>query len=137
MGAPSKCTEANRIVFCESMELAPVYSIACGVTGISYAAFQLWRDRAKNGEEPYLSFIAAVQKAKAKGQRDRLELINAAAKDNWPAAAWILERTAPDDFGRKARLEHTGEGGGPVKVQVLDMSKMSEEQVAKLALGEG
>jgi len=43
--------------------------------------------------------------------------ISAAAPKNWNAAAWLLERKFPEEFGRH-RLEITGENGAQIQVGV-------------------
>ena len=38
------------------------------------------------------------------------------ASGDWRAAAWILERRHPDDYGKRTEL--TGKDGGPVKTEI-------------------
>lgn len=44
-------------------------------------------------------------------------IAQAAARGQWQAAAWMLERTRPEKYGRLV-MEHHGQGGGPVEVEV-------------------
>lgn len=44
-------------------------------------------------------------------------IAQAASKGQWQAAAWMLERTKPEKYGRLV-TEHQGAGGGPVQVDV-------------------
>ena len=58
-------------------------------------------------------------------------LIQKAAKDNWQAAAWYLERRYPEDYGRREqhKLEHTGPRGGPIQTEKMqDISKLSVKE---------
>ena len=45
-----------------------------------------------------------------------LNQIRVKAYDDWRAAAFILERRFPDDYGKRSEL--TGKGGGPVKTEL-------------------
>jgi len=72
------------------------------------------RAKPKASERPYCDFSDAVKKARAKAQVRAVAIINLAAPTNWTAAAWFLERSDPDHWGRKERREHTGLDGGPI-----------------------
>lgn len=41
---------------------------------------------------------------------------------------WLLSKLLPEDFGKKQRIEHTGEGGGPVEYKDL-----SDDEIQKRA----
>ncbi len=60
-------------------------------------------------ELPFLELFEMVNKATPFRKAALLDRIQLAAKDprNWTAAAWLLERLHPDEFGRKTRLEIT------------------------------
>lgn len=52
----------------------------------------------------YAEFATEVHRAQAEFEIERLDLITAAAKakpENWRAAAWQLERFAPERYGRR------------------------------------
>jgi hypothetical protein len=56
-----------------------------------------------------------------------LERIHAAAQEGaWQAAAWILERRYPHEYGRTVQ-EH---------VEKVDWERLTDEQVKRLAAGE-
>lgn len=50
---------------------------------------------------------------------------------HWQAAAWWLERTLPDEFGRRTRHEVTGAEGGPVEVAAFDARLQAERVLAE------
>ena len=60
-------------------------------------------------------FRKDFQRAIADSAEVLLNQIRVKAYDEWRAAAFILERRFPDDYGR--RTEITGKDGGPVKTR--------------------
>ena len=61
-----------------------------------------------------MEFFDAVERAKADSALRLISQITLQAPADWRAAAFILERRFPDDYGRRAEL--TGKAGGPVQV---------------------
>jgi hypothetical protein len=61
--------------------------------GVSYDVFKLW---CRIDER----FAQEVQLAEAQAIQANLDTIKAASRDNWPAAAWLLERRHPQLFAR-------------------------------------
>ena len=59
----------------------------------------------KRAEIEFTRFMDAVDKARAEAVSDNVGIVLAAAKDKWQAAAWWLERTKPDHYGKTQRLE--------------------------------
>lgn len=61
------------------------------------------------------------------------ERVESLQPPDWRAAAWILERTAPDRWG-KQRLEVTGADGGPVKIQnqPVNLSGLTDAEIETL-----
>ena len=95
---------------------------AVAASGISYDTFKRWmrkayvlsKDRytAKELKEakPYICLMQDISRATAQAEIDKVKIIDEAAKDGkWDAARWWLERTAPDRWGRKELISHTGE----------------------------
>jgi transcriptional regulator with XRE-family HTH domain len=82
---------------------------ACCRCGIHATTYANWRRRGNAGEEPFSAFLKAIEKAKADREREWLEDIRAAAKEDakghrqWQAAAWLLERTNAADWARPAQ----------------------------------
>ena len=77
----------------------------------------------------YNSLFNAVERAKADSALRLISQITLQAPTDWRAAAFILERRFPDDYGRRAEL--TGKAGGPVqvdtKVQTQHVFQPSQE----------
>jgi transposase len=77
-------------------------------------------------EERYSTFVIDVEEARAAAVSRNLGMIQEAAPKNWQAAAWFLERTAPQFFGRHTRTEITGPNNGPVQVEVSKQELVDE-----------
>jgi hypothetical protein len=59
----------------------------------------------------FAAFAAEVDAAQAEWEASKLALIDMAARTKtecWNAAAWALERHAPERYGRRTAVEHTG-----------------------------
>ena len=59
---------------------------------------------------PYLEICNAIEKARAQSIVANVTIIQQAARQGqWQAAAWWLERTMPNQFGRKVQAEVSGQ----------------------------
>lgn len=88
---------------------------ALGVDGID-------REFVTPEELPFLELFEMVNRAIPFRKATLLEKIQFASLDprNWTAAAWLLERLHPDEFGRKTRLEISRV---PWREEVIDLIK--------------
>lgn len=105
------------------------------VAGVSVSTFYLWLDKGKKGKRgPYIEFMQAVEKAEAEGQAALVATVNVASKDSWQAAAWILERKYPEEWGRKDALALSGKIAheGDIKHDVTETIDLTPE-VQRLA----
>ena len=96
----------------------------------------MWANKPKpfKAEEwPYVVFQAQVLRARAAAEVRALHQINSAMGTNWQAAAWFLERTQPERYGRQnLRVSHEGATpGSPVEIVTVD----SVEEKLKGLLG--
>jgi transposase len=124
---------------------------AAGACGISEATYYNWLDRGKveaerlklsenskpkAEEKPFLEFLEAVEKARREATARNVAVIQKAAiGGTWQAAAWWLERTRQNTFGRKERVEHTGAEGGDMKISV-EMGDLEDKIAQVLATRE-
>jgi hypothetical protein len=94
------------------------YKNACTLAGISDRTLCYWLS--DNDDKEYkVRFFRLVKEAEARAIHRNVLAINTAAKKNWQAAAWFLERRRPEDYGRTDRLIQQGNiDGGPVKVEM-------------------
>lgn len=102
MGRPTKRTEANRTTILRALRLGATLRLAAESAGLSYPTLNEWMH-----DDP--EFSEAVKKAEATMATNALRRIERAAKEGtWQAAAWIMERRFPHEYGRTVQ-EHTGE----------------------------
>jgi hypothetical protein len=72
--------------------------MAAKAAGISRATLHRWRDR-------HEGFDRKVQRARAEAGLDSLDVIESAADEgDWRAAAWMLEKRYPDQYGESGDL---------------------------------
>lgn len=84
-------------------------SAAAEYAGIGERTIYSWMEKgAKAKKGPYKQFLQALKKAEADAAVSALQLVLQAAKDNWTAAAWWLERRYPELWGRRDALKLTG-----------------------------
>lgn len=80
---------------------------ACRLVGLGTRTFYTWQSLGQDDEAPpeFRQFRQGIEKAKAEATARRVGIIEAAAADGtWQAAAWLLERTQPEDFSLKQNL---------------------------------
>ena len=69
-------------------------------------------------EELRLSdFSDAVSRARARAKADALGAIRVGMRDDWRAAAWFLERSFPEEFGRRDHVEIAPAGRQVVRIR--------------------
>jgi len=75
----------------------------CQAVDIEESTFYRWLQRAERGEEPFASFASRLYRAKSIAEIALVNKVMKAAKDPkyWKAAAFMLERTRPENFSRK------------------------------------
>ena len=92
--------------------------------GISEDTWYRWLREGKMEKKNSLKrkFYEAIQKAEAEAIIRNLLIIQKEAKNgNWQAAAWFLERKAPEEWGRKDKATISTEGNGLViKIEKVD-----------------
>lgn len=103
----------------QAIRLGAFIEHACYYAGINSSTFRQWRQKASENIEPYASFWLRVNEAESEAIMRRLARIENAGKDgSWQADAWYLERKYPDKFGRRDRVELSGDPNAPVEIQL-------------------
>ena len=76
------------------------------LVGISPSTYFNWMSKGSNQEPKFLEFSESIERAKAQSIINRVAHIARAADDgHWRAAAWLLERMAPESFGKNSTRE--------------------------------
>ena len=149
MGRPTKLTEERQGELCRYLRDGNAISTACALVGIDESTYHKWQQRGRaelerveeghvncrvrKEEAPYVEFFKSAMRARAEGEQRHVKNIQDASSEDWRASAWFLERSRPERWGKKQKLEHTGEGGGPVQTEstvhifLPDNGRMPEE----------
>lgn len=99
--ATSKYSKARAVAILEGIRQGNSRTDAAEACGVTKDTLRRWTQR-------YPWFGQAMVQARAEGTARLLSSIRQAgvsgAPQSWQAAAWILERTRPDDFGQRSRV---------------------------------
>jgi hypothetical protein len=117
-------------------------TVVADYAGITYATLRNWlirgeelsqiEDRELTEEEQlFVEFFFEVKKAKAVSEMKSLEVIRQASQTQWQAAAWYLERTASDRWGKVTRTEITGADGGAIEINAEALNRKLEALMDK------
>ena len=111
---------------------------AARAAGVNPSTFYRWMERGARDDAPeeFKVFFDSVEEAKAMAEVDKVSIISQAAFDgSWQAAAWWLERTRPQKYGRFDRNEVSGTDGGPLRIDVSteDLERKVASIIAKRA----
>lgn len=97
-GAKGKKTPLIINALCKAIRLGLPNIRACELVGLSQETFYQW-------EKSDPEFSEKIKKARSERIEFHLTNIKKAAEKNWTASAWILERTEPEYFGQKSKIE--------------------------------
>lgn len=103
---------------------------ACTMAGIGETTYYRWLEEADHAPEGHelREFREEVKRAHAEAIHRNLMIIQKAAAHHWQAAAWFLERRAPEDWGRRDRVEMGGDGSGqPIVIANIPKKTLTDE----------
>ena len=100
---------------CGWVENGATQKDATALENIAEETFYRWKKRGeediKKGESTiYSQFCESLKRARVAFKQYHREQILKAAKKQWQASAWMLERQFPEEYGRKQQIEHSGDG---------------------------
>lgn len=129
MARPSELTQDVAATLLTALERMPLKS-ACAVAGINASTYRRWVRRGEAGEPLYEEFAIAARRVRALFAAELVRGIETAGKEDWRAAAWLLERLFPREFGPRQRIEarHQGRLERPSEPQP-DLSALTDDEL--------
>lgn len=134
----TKLTSEVRERYCEAVRLhLPAY-LCAQYAGVSRDALHDWKQRARDGEEPFATFFREIAAARAEKARVLLGRISRASRDpkQWKAAVWLLEHIYSEDAEPVALLAQPGDGNRPdrhvIDATELDPEALVTEKIARI-----
>ncbi len=110
-GRPSKLTPQTMALILAAIKCGASNKIACAAADIRPETLCAWKRRAEERpDSEYAQFAQQLTRARDEGRVSRLAIIHKAAKMDWRAAAWLLERDMPDEFSMRYKIEHSMSG---------------------------
>lgn len=106
----------------EALRAGNFAEAACEYAGISYQQYRRWLLAAEepDASDLLIEFREAVVKARATAEIRNVAMIQRAAQDPklWSAAAWWLERSNPQRWGKRQTIaqEISGPNGAPIQI---------------------
>ena len=117
---------------CGLLESGVPEKYAAEANDVDEVTFHGWMKKGLDGTEPYAGFRKAVTRARARGAINLHTRVLNGGK-GCMGAQFALERRFRDEYGPRQRIEHAGHDGGSVKIETTEISKMSDEELLKLA----
>jgi transposase len=119
MGRHTKLTPEMQDRIVQAIQAGNYIEVAAQYAGISKGTLYRWLQNAEDAsaDDIYRDFRDAVESARSAAEVRNVALIQKAANDGtWQAAAWYLERTSWQRWGRRTMV--TGDAGEPIRVEV-------------------
>jgi len=107
------------LAFCALVESGMPISRCCDLLHISRMTYMRWVERAKGGEEPYISFVRMLAAADARKTARLLSGIESHGDKEWKALAWILEKSNKEEFGKTSKVDVNHQVSGKVRVEAV------------------
>lgn len=100
-----KFTQALADKFVDIVRRGNFRETACAQVGVDPSTMRKWLRAAANGDKRYAAFVRSLDQAEAEAEDLMVTTIRLAAREDWKAAAWYLERRGPKRWGFKAQVE--------------------------------
>ena len=101
MGRPAKLTDGLTSEITHYIREGNSPAASATLAGISRSTYFNWMSKGSNKEQGFLEFSESIERAVAQSVSLRIKEITTASKrGSWRASAWMLERLAPESFGK-------------------------------------
>ena len=132
-----KLTPERQAAICDAVRAGVRPEIAAAYNGIGARTYYRWMalGRAAGTEPLYVAFVEAVELALAEWEARDVLLIGEAAKEDWHAAAWRLERRLPKIYGKRERHEIANADEGSFRIAAapsFDPDKLTVSELEQL-----
>jgi hypothetical protein len=135
-GRKTLCDAALTKKVCAVLEKAQTIASACAVSGIGTTTYHSWIGRGEAGEAGFAEFAVSCGRARAKAKQKLTDIILKAAPDDWKAAAWLLEKLYPNEYGKAWRGEPDLQPGpGEPTTVILNVQRDAESDAAAKLFG--
>lgn len=130
IGRRTALTEQVGKKIVDLMSLGAFVEDAVRSAGIAPATYYGWIERGEadqeRGEETVFSeFVDATTRARVAGKIAAVGHIRRGMQEDWRAAAWYLERTDPENWGRRDSVAHTGK----IRTETVEIPDDQERMV--------
>lgn len=137
-GAPLRLTPDRQAAICDAIRAGVRPEVAAVFNGVGARTYYRWMSlgRAADAEPVYVCFVEAVELALAEWEARDVLLIGEAAKEDWHAAAWRLERRLPGVYGKRERHEIANAEEGSFRISAgptFDPDKLTTDELEQLA----
>lgn len=92
------------------VELGVTWDVAAAAAGIAVSTLHKWRQRGNDDVETgtssvYRDLVERLTRATAEAERKLITTIVAHGPVDWRAAAWVLERRAPERWAKRDKID--------------------------------
>ncbi|MBF0607433.1 MAG: hypothetical protein SFH39_00965 [Candidatus Magnetobacterium sp. LHC-1] len=101
---------------------------ACESCGIHYDTFRRWMQKGEKEKTGiYRNLYNVIKKALADNEIRLIAIIQKAAEVDWKAAAWMLERKYPDNWGRHLLFQSEVATGSNITINIRPASARKDD----------
>ena len=128
-GRPTRLTKKLIETLCHWVGKGHYLKTAAALSGVSYRALGYWLKEGREGKNSKtgapasalaLQLVQSIEKAQGEAVNLHVEnILNAAGNGQWQASAWYLERTKPDEYGRKDAHRFVDKDNNDVRPGIL------------------